>query len=190
MDDNYMMEQLYARGCDAEEALAALQEKYGKLCIHLAENITGSRQDAEECAADAMLAVWNSIPPARPEKLSAYVCRLARNAAINRYHYNHAARRGGQKNYDLLLDELAEWIPSPLHAEDAADAHALAEALNRFLRGLSGKDRKLFLRRYWLGEPVAALAVQAGMTAHGCTVRLSRIRRKLEKFLQDEGVLS
>ena len=51
-----------------EQALAVIAEQYGALCRTVARDILGSEQDAEECLNDALLQIWNAIPPAQPEK--------------------------------------------------------------------------------------------------------------------------
>lgn len=190
--DSQLVARLYARD---EEALVALKEKYGRLCMHIARNITGSHEDGEECTNDALLAVWHSIPPKRPENLRTYICCLARHAALNRYHYHAAVRRGGgsdgelsRRNYDVALDALAETIPAADRAEDGMEIHRLTEALNHFLRDLPVEERRIFLLRYWAGEPVKDIAAREGISAHSCTVRLSRMRGRLNRFLQEKGV--
>ncbi|MBQ9923477.1 MAG: hypothetical protein IJO66_02570 [Clostridia bacterium] len=58
--------------------------KYGRAVRAVVFNILGNPQDAEECQSDTYLQVWNSIPPARPDHLGAYVCRIARNVSLKR----------------------------------------------------------------------------------------------------------
>ena len=89
MDDEKIIELFFAR---SEQAIAELAEKYGSVCGRVAENILGSRADAEECVNDAYLAVWNAVPPVRPDPLGAYVCRIARNLALKKYRANTAAK--------------------------------------------------------------------------------------------------
>ena len=42
-----------------------------------------SREDGLECVNDTYMKAWNSIPPARPEYLFAFLARSARNSAID-----------------------------------------------------------------------------------------------------------
>ena len=162
-----------------------LSEKYGNLCHKIAMNILHNRQDAEECVNDTYLASWNTIPPQRPEPLRMYVCRIARNLSIKKYHSNTAFKRNSF--YDVALDELEACIPSAATLEDAFDAKELAERINRFLETLDEKDRIMFVRRYWFSDSVSEIAAKFQMSSHNATVRLSRIRKKLEKFLLKEG---
>ena len=44
---------------------------------------------------DALLAAWQTIPPLAPVHLAAYLAKLTRNAALNRYRAQNAQKRGG-----------------------------------------------------------------------------------------------
>ena len=83
--------------------------RYGKLLHQLAARITGSDADAEECVNDALLDLWNTVPPTRPPILLSYVSVLVRRRAIDRVRYNAAGRRGGLAYYSTL-EELAECL--------------------------------------------------------------------------------
>ena len=76
MDDSTIIELFFAR---SEQAIRELDDKYGKVCHSLSYNILNSRQDAEECVNDAYLGTWDAIPPARPNPLLAFLCKIVRN---------------------------------------------------------------------------------------------------------------
>ena len=78
----------------SEAAVAETQKKYEKYCMYIAENILGDREDAEECVNDAYLSLWQSIPPARPDDLPAYLGRIVRNTSIDMLRRRKAAKRG------------------------------------------------------------------------------------------------
>ena len=63
MDDEQIIELFWQR---SEDAITALDVKYGRLCHALSYQLTNNQQDAEECVNDAYLGIWNAIPPARP----------------------------------------------------------------------------------------------------------------------------
>ena len=184
MDDQRIIELFFSR---SEEAIGALSQRYGGACQRLAANILGNPRDAEECVNDAYLAVWNTVPPQRPKPLSSYVLRITRNLALGRYHKNTARKRNS--HYDAALEELSEILPTADTAETALEASELTAALNRFLDTLDKRERAVFLRRYWYGESVSAMAVFFDMRANTVSQLLSRTRRKLQKFLEKEGWL-
>ena len=141
----------------------------------------------EECANDTWLGVWNSIPPQHPDSLIAYVCKIARNLATWKYHHNTAQKRNGQ--YDLVLDELEECIPSNIDIESDYEAKEISAAISRFLRTLSYEDRFCFLRRYWYADSVSDIAAMTHGSSHRISVRLFRTREKLYRYLREEGLL-
>ncbi len=185
MEDSRIIDLFFER---SEQAIEELDKKYGAAVKKTAANILRDRLDVEECANDTYLGVWNSIPPHRPNPLVSFVCRIARNIAVNRFHANTAEKRGS--NYGLILDELEECIPSGMSVETEIEAKELTEAINRFLSALCREDRFLFVRRYWYADSVADLAAMTDGNANRISVRLFRIREKLMKSLKKEGFLA
>ena len=168
-----------------EKAISALAEKHGKLFRKLARNILQNEADAEECVNDTYLAVWNAIPPKKPQSLTAFVCGIARNIATARYHHLTAEKRNSF--YDVALDELCDCIP----ADETADGDSgkpLTEAINSFLETLSEEENAIFVRRYYFSEPIAEIAREWSVSSHYISVKLSRIREKLRKFLEKRGI--
>ncbi|MBQ5489452.1 MAG: sigma-70 family RNA polymerase sigma factor, partial [Oscillospiraceae bacterium] len=92
MEDSKIISLFFER---SEQAIEELDSKYGPAVRKTAANILKDRLDVEECVNDTYLNTWNSIPPHIPDPLAAYVCRIARNLAVNRYHANHAEKRNG-----------------------------------------------------------------------------------------------
>ena len=184
MEDSEIIALFYER---SEQAIAELDRKYGAAVRKTAANILNDRQDEEECVSDTWLGVWNSIPPQDPRPLRAYVCRIARNLAVKRYHAKTAQKRSG--GYELVLDELAECIPSTVSVEDDYTAKELSAAISRFLDTCSYEDRFCFLRRCWYADSVADIAAMTQMDAHRISVRLCRTRQRLYHYLKEEGLL-
>lgn len=183
MEDQKIIDLFFLR---SEMAVTELAKKYGMVCKKLAFHILNSREDAEECVNDAYLALWNKIPPNRPDPLQTYLCRIVRNLAIKKYRANTAEKRNSF--YDMSLDELTECIPARETVEDHWDAKELGKHLDAFLDTLDQKSRILFLRRYWFSESLAELASEFHITEHNAAVRLSRIRAKLRNYLSKEGI--
>ncbi|MBQ8558920.1 MAG: sigma-70 family RNA polymerase sigma factor [Tyzzerella sp.] len=183
MDDHKIIELFFER---SEQAIIELSAKYGSLCNKIAMNILNNRLDAEECVNDSYLASWNTIPPQKPDPLRTYICRIVRNLSIKKYHSNTALKRNSF--YDVALDELENCIPSNATLEEACDAKELARAINQFLSTLEPENRIMFVRRYWYSDSITEIAAKFQISNHNATVRLSRIRKRLEKFLLKEGI--
>ena len=184
LEDNQIISLFNER---SEQAIAELDRKYGAAVKKTAANILSSRQNVEECVNDTYLGVWNSIPPQNPNPLISYVCKIARNLATWKYHSNTAQKRNGQ--YDLVLDELEECIPSTINIESDYEAKEISAAISRFLYTLSYEDRFCFLRRYWYADSVSDIAAMTHSKSHRISVRLFRTREKLYRYLREEGLL-
>lgn len=162
-----------------EQAILETAEHYGKLCFQVAMNIVKNRSDAEECVNDTYLKLWNSIPPLRPRSLSAFVCRVARNIAIDRYRTLHSAAYN--RDLEVALEELSEVAPTDISQD------VLRELIQAFLHTLDDTDRRLFLGRYWYACTVKALAKAWSMTPNAVSLRLYKTREKLKAFLIERG---
>lgn len=184
MEDSKIIKLFFDR---SEEAITELSEKYGKVCKSVAENILNNQRDSEECVNDAFLAVWNTIPPQHPEHLLSYVCRIVRNLAVKKFHANTAQKRNSI--YDVALDEIKECFPSSVSVEDEIEAIEVSRAIDRFLESMDKQNRILFVRRYFYSDSVEELAELFRTSKHNISVRLSRIRKNLKKYLIKEGVL-
>lgn len=185
MEDETIIELLWQR---QEGALERAGEKYGVACSALALRLLGSPQDAEECWNDALLRLWNAVPPERPRHLRAYLLKLTRGLAIDRLRARGAEKRGGG-TLPLLLEELGDCVPGSPGPEGELFTRALGEAVSRFLAAQSRQDRQLFLRRYFYGDPLGELARTLGMKENSAAVRLRRLRLRLRAFLEKEGYL-
>ena len=181
MEDRKILSLLWKR---AERALDAMARRYGPRLYRTARNILGIHEDAEETVNDTYLAVWNAVPPVRPDPLEGYVYRTGRNIALDRLRYQTAEKRCGR--YDVSLDELEGCIPTRW-LEETMDAVWLGRAINAYLGTLSQTNRSVFLRRYWYGDDVKTIAKDLELRPNTVTVRLSRMRSALHAHLEKEG---
>lgn len=169
----------------SEKAISEMAREFGPRLYRTAMNILGIHEDAEETVSDTYMALWNEIPPQKPEPLAPYVYKTGRNIAYNRARSNSALKRCG---YDVPLEELAGCIAGP-DLWETLDARALGRSMDAFLWGESSQTRRIFLRRYWFGDSVAEIAKDLDMTENAVSVRLHRTREKLKDHLTKEGFL-
>ena len=108
-----------------EAAIRENDRAYGRLRHELALRILGDRSDAEECVSDTWLRVWNAIPPASPPSLQAFVCKIVRRIAIDRYRMGKAAKR--RSDMTVALDEVAPYIAVPAEEGDPSAIRHLIE---------------------------------------------------------------
>ena len=184
LNDHEIVDLFFER---SEQAIYELILKYGVAVRTVAGNILNNQQDIEECQNDTYLYIWNQIPPTIPNHLGAYVCRIARNVCLKRFHANTAKKRNS--HFDVALQELEATVPALSTVESEYDAKELTQYLNRYLTELDKYDRYLFMRRYWFGDPVSDIAKNLGISAHSVSVRLFRLRKKLQTYLQKEGMI-
>ena len=185
MKDNEIIDLYWARN---EKAIAATKEKYGNYCHTIAFNILHNNEDAEECTNDTYLGAWNSIPPQRPNPLSTYLGKIARNFAWNRYKQYTAQQRGlGQVT--AVLSELEECVPAETTVEQAVEEKVLVSVIDRFLYAQPRIKRTIFIRRYWHLWAIRNIADTYGMSESKVASLLFRMRNDLRIFLEKEGIM-
>ena len=184
MNDHEIIALFFAR---QEKAISATADKYGRYCHTVAYNILFNRSDAEECVNDTYLGAWNSIPPQRPNHLAAYLGKITRNLALNRYKRNSVAKRGSGQ-VEIALSELENCIPDNAGVEQAVEDAVIVSVINRFLYADSPKNRNIFIRRYWYLCTIREIADSYEMSESNVKVLLVRMRSELKKQLEKEGV--
>lgn len=168
-----------------ESVIEEVQKTYGDYCFTVSRNILGNEQDAEECVNDTYIKLWNSIPPACPENLRAYIAKVVRSISINKLKARHAGKRNAPT---VAFAELEETLFS--HDEGIGEGVALADlqkAINAFLYTCGERDRALFIRRYFFCEETDYLAKKFGLTYDNASKILFRTREKLKDHLKKEG---
>ena len=163
-----------------ENAIAELERVYGSYMRAVAYGVLGNVADAEECVNDALLRVWNSIPPAAPDDLKPYLKKITRNLAIDRIRSENA-----QKRISGIREELDEAIPDK--PDGAFEYGELVTSINSFLRTCSKQERVFFLQRYFFGDGPDDIAAMCGVSASAVKSQLFRTREKLKTYLKGEG---
>lgn len=143
-------------------------------------------EDAEECVNDTYLNAWNTIPPHKPNILSAFLGKITRNLSINKYRHDRTEKRGGGQ-VPAVLDELLDIVSDSAGVEQSIEQNELVAAIDQFLAGLSKEKRKIFVCRYWYFDSVSDIAERFGMTENNVSVTLSRTRTKLHNYLLKRG---
>lgn len=169
-----------------EQAIAETEIKFGALIRSICQGVLRNDLDAEECRNDVLFKLWERIPPIRPASLAAFVSKLARELAISRYREKTAGRLIPQA-LTASLDEIEEVIPSALSVEEEADARALADVINGFLKRERKTSRLIFVNRYFYNEPVSGIAEILGMNERAVYRELIRQKERLAKALMKEG---
>ena len=183
MEDKQIIDLYFKRD---ESAIENTQAKYGQYLYCIANNVLSCHEDSEECVNDTYKSAWDSIPPSKPTCLRAYLGKIARNHAINRYSFNTADKRN--QNLETALSEMEDFLPSPNSTEDTTQQIAFKDGLNRFLRILPQHKCDMFLLRYWYLCETKEIALKMGISESNVKTTLLRLREKLKKYLEKEGL--
>lgn len=185
MEDSELIALFIARD---ERAIRETDAEYGALCRKTARNILGNAQDAEECVNDALLKIWNAIPPAKPDYFTAYLLAAVRRTALDRLEHSQAEKRGGSV-VPAALDELADCLPGADDTEAQCESRALSAAISRFLSGLPARQRNVFIARYFSMHTVREIAAEYGIGISNVKITLMRTRNALKAYLKKEELL-
>lgn len=185
MEDKQIIELYWNR---LEKAIEETSQKYGRFCHYIANNILKNREDSDECVNDTYLRAWNAIPPERPESLRAFLAKITRNLALNKWEKNHAQKRE-KDTVSLALEELSECVPSTDSVESVAEQMLLTDTLNMFLASLESQPRKIFMARYFYFASIKEIASEYNIGESKVKMTLLRTRDKLKQLLEKEGII-
>ena len=168
-----------------EDAIKETDRAYGRRLHVLSDRILRNEQDAQESVSDTYLKTWETIPPQRPTYFFAYLAKLCRNFSLARLQWQSAAKRSAQ--VVELTREMAECIPDDSQ-DRKLEGEELGQLLNGFLDSLSSENRLIFLRRYWYADSVREIAERYQISESKVKTQLHRTRKKLQQFLEGEGI--
>lgn len=183
MEDEKIVELYWNR---RESAVVETQTKYGKFLFRVANLILCNVQDAEECVNDTYFFAWNSIPPARPEHLMAYLCKISRNAAVSRIKYNNAGKRRART--EPLREEILCRITAADIAETNNESMVIWQVINAFLDSLNAEKNAIFIRRFWADESIKTIAREMNVTESKVKMTLMRLKLRLRENLEKADV--
>lgn len=183
MNDQQIVELYWRRD---ESALRMTAACYGATLTAVAQRILDDVAESEETVNDTYLRAWNTIPPHRPTKLGAFLAKITRELAIDRYRRRKAEKRAvGQ--YALSLEELSECVPGGETPDEALDYTLLTEAIGVYLSGLRPAVRQAFVGRYFFALSLQEIADRQGVTLSWVKTALHRARIGLREHLEKEG---
>ncbi len=179
MEDSKIVDLYWQR---SENAITETKNKYEHLLYSVVNHILSLHEDVEECLDDTYMSAWNAMPSARPNYLSAFLCRIAKNQALKRYEYMTAEKR----NYhvEVPLYEMERVLAG---TDKEFEDKALANAISTFLRKESYEKRNIFLRRYFFYDSVEEIAERFQMKPNTVKSTLRRTRERLKEYLKKEG---
>ncbi len=165
-----------------ENAIKETETKYGKLLNKISYEILRNDQDTEECVNSTYLNTWNAIPPTIPKSLCSFVCRIARNIAIN------ILTKLGRRRAENIYDELEEIIGDNNDPQDIIEANTLTALIDTYLDTIKSRNRQIFVMRYYYNMSMKAIGECFNMGEQAVRSQLMRTREGLRSFLKENGI--
>ena len=166
----------------SQQAFEETGKSYGNLMLTICRSQGLSEEDSEECVNDALLILWEHIPPDRPGHFKAYLSKVVKNLAISKKRREISQKRGG--GAVMSLDGLEELIPSEHCLAEEVESGVVTDCINDFLAGETEADRRLFVLRYWFGLSQQELADRTGLSRSALNRRLNAIINRFRKFAE------
>lgn len=169
-----------------ENAIRETEKKYGWMILRIAYNILHDPYDSEECRNDVYLRIWNSIPPNRPNELSLFIARIARNSAINVYKEKRKKTRVPSEMTESLekLEAVLKEYRSP---ESEVSSREFDRLINVFIGTLSKRRRYVFIGRYFWADTLETIAKELGVNISTIQRDIKKIRHDLRDYLERNG---
>ena len=183
LNDQQLVELYWQRD---ETALQRTAACYGATLTAVAVRILDDLAESEETVNDTYLKAWNVIPPNKPAKLGAFLAKITRELAIDRFRRRKAEKRAATQ-YALSLEELSECIPGGETPDEALDSKVLAQHIGAYLLTVKPAMRQAFVDRYFFSLSLQEIADKQGVTLSWVKTTLHRTRLGLRNYLEKEG---
>ncbi len=171
-----------------ERAISMLMAKYDHYLQKIAWNILANAEDCEECKNDVYMKAWKSIPSNQPVNLKAYLAKMIRNIALDRYKEKNRAKRIPSE-YTVSMEELEESLPGSYGIEESYYSVQLQKVMDDFVRGLPQRQQYIFVSRYYFHDKASEIASALNLSTPMIYHELALIRDKLKKRLEEEKYL-
>jgi len=167
-----------------DEAFVSLVRRYQRPVVHFCQRMTGSREDAEDCAQECFVRLHRNLRRLKPRaKFSTVVFGAARNLTLN---YLRDAKRRGRGKHQPLDD-----IPLQADAATGPDRQArLGEIESMLAEGieqLTPDHREVLVLRDLHGMDYDAIAKVVRCRKGTVKSRLARAREQLRLRLLELG---
>ncbi len=183
MSDEQIVELYWRRD---EQAIRETDIKYKKFLLSIAYNIVHDTCDSEECLNDTYIDAWNSIPPARPALLQAFLAAIMRRRAIDCYKTRTRQKRIASE-LTVSLSEVEAFMADGDDVYSETDAKELGRAISDFVRSLPDRQMYIFMSRYYAARPIKEIAGLLGCSESTVNKEIAVIKRDLKEKLEKEG---
>jgi RNA polymerase sigma-70 factor (ECF subfamily) len=183
-------------------ALEALIRRYSRemsYFIRLVLDGVGTPQDAEECANDLFVAVWQEVESFDSTRgslrtwitMRAKYIALDRRRQIQRRQAAFTSLDGGENANGVAGEakglDLSSGVPAENSMEGLVEQRERREELQRALATLPELDRTLVYMRYFQMASTDEICRKTNLTRHAIDTRLWRARKQLRDALEERA---
>lgn len=184
LSDDEIVELYWERN---EQAIKETERKYSHFLFKIAHNILNDRNDCEECQNDTYVGIWNAIPPTRPTVFQAFIARIIRNIAINRYK-DKMRKKNIPSEFTTSFEDLYDSLCSIETVEEKIEAAEVGRIISEYVRSLSKQQQYIFVGRFYMSDSIDNIAKDLGITSSSVYKAIDRIKKGLRAYLQGKGV--
>lgn len=170
-----------------ESAIRETDKKYGQFLFRIAYNMLHDREDSEECQNDTYLGAWNSMPPARPLVLPAFLVQIMRRVSINRYREKTCQKRVPSE-LTVALEDAQDTLYHGDSVESAYEAAEVGKIINDYVKALPDRQRYIFIDRFYLAESVETIAADLKISPATVYRELDKIKQGLKLHLERNSI--
>lgn len=173
-----------------QEAFEHLVRAYEKRVLALTFRMCGNPEDGAEAAQEAFLAAWQGLESFRGEaSFSTWLYRLASNACVDllRREGRHRAAAGPSLDDEELNLDAVDPAPTP---QEAAERAELRRQIENGLRALPAEYRQVLILREMHQLSYEEIGQTLSLDPGTVKSRISRGRKRLQKFLMESGNFS
>ena len=199
VQDDWSDDALYAglmkRDPHALEALMTRYSREAAYFIRVVLDGVGTPQDAEECASDLFITVWQEIDSFAPERgsLRTWLTMRAKYIALDRRRQIQR-RQSSVTSLDSAVTEpngsarAQEYLPlrqMEQNMEGQIEQRERREELRQALETLPELDRYLVYMRYFRLASTEEISAKTSLSRHAIDTRLWRARKTLRDALEE-----
>ena len=183
LSDEEIIELYFAR---SERAIAETDLKYRKYLLAIAKNILRDDGESEECLGDTYFKTWRTIPPTRPRVFRAFLAKIMRNTAFDRYEEGQRKKRIPDGLCDPL-DDYEDFLSGD-GLDEELETRRIGEIINEYLSRASDRRMYMFVSRYYFAMPIAEIARRARVSESTVAKELAAAKRELRAALVKGGI--
>ena len=184
VDDKQIIQLYWER---EERAILETDYKYGSFLLRVANNILNDKADSEECRNDTYLGIWYSIPPNRPAVFPAFITKIMRNIAINKYKEKTRQKRIPSEMI-LSIESLHNTLPAEDILPSDYSTMELAGIINEYLSRLTSRQKYIFVGRFYMGDKPEVIARELHVNVSTIYRAIDKIRKGLKVHLERKGI--